>query len=195
VVVAIIAILAAMLLPALSKAREKARQAVCMNNLKQIGLAMYMYVQDFEIIPNFANWRLGWVSLAPYLDPKIGKGEGNKYFCPSDRKAAKYYEFWRHTVGGSRWTYPYQSPYGTNYYMSYYDESGGRASSVRYQRIKDPSNVIYIGDSKNWFGEMWNMEGGPNDNIYNWGNSLMIKDWKIKEPYGTEIDDPRAFTY
>ncbi|MFA5646630.1 MAG: type II secretion system protein [Candidatus Ratteibacteria bacterium] len=46
VVVAIIAVLAAMLLPVLSQAREKARQSVCMSNLKQIGLAFHLYAQD-----------------------------------------------------------------------------------------------------------------------------------------------------
>ena len=48
VVVAIIAILAAMLLPALSQARERARTAVCINNLKTLMLAWMLYVDDYE---------------------------------------------------------------------------------------------------------------------------------------------------
>jgi len=48
VVVAIIAILAALLMPALATAREKAKQAVCQNNMKQIGLGFHFYVQDWN---------------------------------------------------------------------------------------------------------------------------------------------------
>jgi prepilin-type N-terminal cleavage/methylation domain-containing protein len=48
VVIAIIAILAAILFPVFAQAREKARQSVCLSNLKQIGTAMMMYVQDYD---------------------------------------------------------------------------------------------------------------------------------------------------
>src|SRR5215467_12216079 len=65
VVIAIIAILAAMLLPALANAKEKASRTYCVNNNKQLALAMIMYAddnRDYMPWPNWANdYGPGWL--------------------------------------------------------------------------------------------------------------------------------------
>src|SRR5947209_15960773 len=61
VVIAIIAILAAILFPVFAQARESARQTSCLSNMKQIGLALMMYVQDNdEVNPNIYQ---GWGTI------------------------------------------------------------------------------------------------------------------------------------
>src|SRR5689334_23916214 len=57
VVIAIIAILAAILFPVFAQAREKARQISCVSNMRQIGLGLRMYSQDYDEI--FPHLRLG----------------------------------------------------------------------------------------------------------------------------------------
>src|SRR5262245_8330282 len=69
VVIAIIAILAAMLLPALANAKGKARQAGCLSNLKQVGLALNLYVDDQDGFYPYVS------VAANVLDPSDTSGE------------------------------------------------------------------------------------------------------------------------
>ena len=66
VVIAIIAILAALLLPALSAAKEKGRRALCAGNLRQIGVACTLYANDFSDEFPKAAYNGGWGRQNPY---------------------------------------------------------------------------------------------------------------------------------
>jgi len=84
VVIAIIAILAAILFPVFARAREKARQASCLSNMKQIGLAMLMYIDDYD--EQFCRVTCSGGTNYKWFDP-IDPYIKNKQilFCPSLR--------------------------------------------------------------------------------------------------------------
>src|SRR5258708_5928774 len=104
VVIAIIAILAAILFPVFAQAREKARQSVCSSNLKQIGTAIMMYVQDYEetypCYSTYPNEAVHWYDMInPYI--KAGDFKSSIFVCPSVSSKV---------IGGNT-----SSGYGVNY--------------------------------------------------------------------------------
>jgi len=94
VVIAIIAILAAILFPVFAKAREKARQASCANNLKQLSLALLQYAQDYDertIIYRHGSSTpldLFWHQQNSYLQPYIQNMQVGQ--CPSRTQSWAY---------------------------------------------------------------------------------------------------------
>ncbi|MDF2441366.1 MAG: hypothetical protein JWN98_2350 [Abditibacteriota bacterium] len=83
VVIAIIAILSSMLLPALSKAREGARRAVCTSNLRQVGMGLQMYTSDHaERLPGPGSDGRAWAAqIVPYV------GSTQVFVCSSDTRS------------------------------------------------------------------------------------------------------------
>lgn len=192
VVIAIIAILASLLLPALQRAKEAARRAVCTGHLSQLGRAFAMYLQEYEgYVPPYGGaiqfgWGKGlsWMDkLFPYLSqnadgrgpsyPESAESERTGVFrCPSIQFSA---------ADGRR----YLSSYILNSRL--YDDS--RWGTFDMGRLKLPGKVIVLYDRNKWTGEPadadmtdeWGNSGGPDySGPHSGGYNILFADWHVK---------------
>ena len=143
IVVAIIAILSAMLLPSLMKARESARAAVCQSNLKQLGIAAQFYADDnkaYFVINNGVDW---WPKVF-YDGNYIEKAEG-LMTCPSlplqDDWLNGIQWNWRHRVYGAAIDNKWNPRQG---WARVYDPD---SITVHVPKVQSPSDFFYYADS------------------------------------------------
>lgn len=146
VVIAILAILAAMLLPALSKAKEKANAAACLNNLKQWGGATQMFAVDNADLlpqdgtPNGTSVNAGWyvdlpqiLGLAPYRDQpwrtNAAADPGRTiWICPSNP---------RRSNGNNLF----------HYCLNEHVNETGTGNQVKLSSIRQPVNTVWLFDN------------------------------------------------
>jgi prepilin-type N-terminal cleavage/methylation domain-containing protein/prepilin-type processing-associated H-X9-DG protein len=153
VVIAIIAILAAILFPVFAQAREKARQASCLSNCKQLGLASNMYVQDYDetfpghdwpkgeglhALPDGRTYRghVGWPLLFyPYVK------NGAVFTCPSDPDPKRY---WNDNGKAN----PYVNTWGKPIPLSYGENADIylRMPPLKLAAITFPADTYWIAD-------------------------------------------------
>jgi prepilin-type N-terminal cleavage/methylation domain-containing protein/prepilin-type processing-associated H-X9-DG protein len=131
VVIAIIAILAAILFPVFGQAREKARATSCLSNLRQVGFALTMYVQDYdEYLPlNHHDGRhASWSETAqPYIKNRL------VYRCPTDPSAN-----WETPLSGEE--HVRRSSFATNMYLT--PPMGfGHLAAINY-----PAECVYLAE-------------------------------------------------
>jgi prepilin-type N-terminal cleavage/methylation domain-containing protein/prepilin-type processing-associated H-X9-DG protein len=188
VVIAIIAILAGLLLPALSRAKAHANSTACKNHLHQMGIALQMYVTDGDKYPPWRQWsppsimlgdaqsslgdRLWW--WFELLDPYYVRDwwTNRSYHCPGYKYAANN---WTSQVGGPYGSYGYNwvgavNRWGTHHVPAGYG-LGGLAglpngswfeviNAVPQSRVLAPSEMFVVADSRL---ELWwsGPEGDP----------------------------------
>jgi prepilin-type N-terminal cleavage/methylation domain-containing protein/prepilin-type processing-associated H-X9-DG protein len=151
VVIAIIAILAAILFPVFARAREKARQASCQSNLKQIGLAVLMYVQDYdERFPCTPYWECGrpnnstttrWYAVVqPYVK------NAQLFRCPSARSSGGWPVPAPPYNGGINWTDDMLS-YGMGRWAECSNSDPYEKAGFELARYRYPANTVLSCDS------------------------------------------------
>jgi len=141
VVIAIIAILAAILFPVFAKAREKARQASCLSNVKQLMNAAMMYTQDYdEVMPWSVNrWGIGtladpWVTWATQIMPYTKNWK--VFQCPSNPRDAMP-DYW----GG---VYTLGPSYAASVQIW---QEGTAPSPVPMAAVQTPADKVFLADA------------------------------------------------
>jgi prepilin-type N-terminal cleavage/methylation domain-containing protein/prepilin-type processing-associated H-X9-DG protein len=161
VVIAIIAILAALLLPALSRAKLKATEAACLNNQKQIALAVIMYANDN------GDWIVPDASGGGFWDPTI-----NGTLAPWNRNGVSQDDAQKMVMGALS---------GTNNPLSPYTRNAGIYHCPSDSRTRNQPGHGYAYDS---YSKTQNIGGDPTLNYYGCG-STYTKLASIKSPSQT----------